>query len=81
MSARNSAACRRASPSEDCSGITGCCNLLNALANPRYPEHEELSKWIGGRSDPEVFTIDRVNRRVHRYTVTAKPLRVNPSRG
>jgi len=46
----------------DCGGIPGYDNLLNALADPRHPEHEELGQWIGGRFDPEAFSIDKVDR-------------------
>lgn len=51
-----------ACPPEDCGGIPGYYNLLDALADRRHPEHEELSEWIGGSFDPEAFSIDKVNR-------------------
>lgn len=51
-----------ACPPEDCGGIPGYYNLLEALADPRHPEHEELSEWIGGNFDPQAFSVGQVNR-------------------
>src|SRR5437868_7996699 len=51
-----------ACPPEDCGGIPGYYNLLDALADPGHPRHEELCDWIGGEFNPEAFFIDKVNR-------------------
>jgi Plasmid pRiA4b ORF-3-like protein len=51
-----------ACPPEDCGGIPGYYNLLEALADPRHPEHEELSEWIGGHFNPQAFSVERANR-------------------
>lgn len=65
---------RLACPPEDCGGIPGYYNLLEALADRSHPEHEELSEWIGGHFDPEAFSIDKVNRLLsppHRHSKTS----------
>lgn len=50
-----------ACPPEDCGGIPGYYDLLDALADPSHPRHEELQDWIGD-FDPEAFSADQVNR-------------------
>jgi Plasmid pRiA4b ORF-3-like protein/Domain of unknown function (DUF6933) len=46
---------RRACPPEDCGGPWGYRELLEILADPAHPEHEERLKWLGGPFDPEAF--------------------------
>jgi pRiA4b ORF-3-like protein len=54
-----------ACPPEDCGGIGGFCSLLEALQNPRHPQHRELLKWVGEDYDPEKFSIGAINRILH----------------
>ncbi len=46
---------RGACPPEDCGGTWGYRDLLEILADPRHPEHDERREWIGRPFDPEVF--------------------------
>lgn len=50
-----------ACPPEDCGGIGGYYNLLEALADPKHPDHEDLKDWIGGEWDAMRFDQDEVN--------------------
>ena len=50
-----------ACPPEDCGGIYGYLQLLEALQNPDHPEHDDMLEWIGGEFDPEAFDLDGVN--------------------
>ena len=50
-----------ACPPEDCGGIGGYYNLLEALADPMHPEHEDLKGWIGGEWDAMRFDQGEVN--------------------
>jgi hypothetical protein len=55
----------RACPPEDCGGIWGYYQLLETLADPANPEHEEMMEWTGGPLDPEAFNLEAANRRVN----------------
>ena len=45
----------RACPPEDCGGVWGYGDFLEAIRNPKHEEHESMLEWIGGRFDPEEF--------------------------
>jgi len=53
----------RHAPPEDCGGIPGFYNLLEAIRDPEHEEHEELLDWVGGGFDPDAFSVEEVNRR------------------
>ena len=56
---------RRACPPEDCGGIWGYENLLEAMRNPMHPEHEELVTWLDDEDwDPGAFSLDNANARL-----------------
>jgi hypothetical protein len=54
----------RACPPEDCGGIWGYSELLEAVRDPEHPEHEEMLDWLEGNFDPEAFDLNEVNRRL-----------------
>lgn len=51
---------KRACPPEDCGGVWGYAELLEVLANPAHPRHQELKEWVGGEFDPEAFSPQEV---------------------
>jgi hypothetical protein len=51
----------RACPPEDCGGVWGYANLLEALKNRKHPEHKDLKEWIGGSWDAEAFSVTETN--------------------
>ena len=53
---------KRACPPEDCGGIPGFYDLLEALADKKHPDHEHLTEWVGGEFDPKALNLDEVNR-------------------
>ena len=53
----------RACPPEDCGGVGGFFQLMEAIRNPDHPEHEEQLEWVGEDYDPEAFSIETVNRK------------------
>jgi Plasmid pRiA4b ORF-3-like protein len=56
----------RACPPEDCGGVFGYADFLEATQDPDHPDHEELLAWIGGSFDPDAFDADAINRRLKR---------------
>ncbi len=46
---------RRACPPEDCGGIYGYQEFLEAVRNPAHEEHENMLEWVGGYYDPGEF--------------------------
>jgi len=55
---------KRACPPEDCGGPWGYMNFLRVINDPDDPEHQETVDWIGGKFDPESFSVESVNRRL-----------------
>jgi len=50
-----------ACPPEDCGGIGGYYNLLEILADPKHPEHEDMKEWLAGELDVAEFNLEGVN--------------------
>ena len=55
---------KRACPPEDCGGIWGYYDFLEAIQDPKHPEHDEMLEWVGGSFDPEEFDLDAINEEV-----------------
>lgn len=49
-------------PPDDCGGTGGYENFLEAICNPEHPEHKDMLRWIGGKFDPEKFSVRSANR-------------------
>lgn len=71
---------RRACPPEDCGGMWSYYQLLDALRDPRHPEHAELLGWAGGPIDPEAFSVDTVNIRLAVFRNQPPPSKPRRSR-
>ncbi len=50
----------RACPPEDCGGIWGYQNFLEAIMDSGNPQHEELLDWVGGDFNSEFFDVKDV---------------------
>jgi hypothetical protein len=57
---------KRACPPEDVGGVWGYDTFLEAIKDPKHPEHEMYTEWIDGDFDPEEFDLDEVNERLKR---------------
>jgi len=54
----------RACPPEDVGGVPGYEDFLDAVRDPKHPEHGGLLEWVGGAFDPEEFDVDEVNQKL-----------------
>jgi hypothetical protein len=45
----------RACPPDDCGGVWGYADFLEAIQNPKHEQHEDMLELIGGRFDSEDF--------------------------
>jgi hypothetical protein len=45
----------RACPPEDCGGVWGYAELIEAIGNKQHESHEDLLEWLGGSFAPEAF--------------------------
>jgi len=52
---------KRACPPEDCGGVWGYADLLEAIADESHPEHEMYLEWLGGEVNPEAFDLAEIN--------------------
>ena len=57
---------KRACPPEDCGGVWGYPDFLEAIADSEHEEHDELLEWVGGEFDPEAFDLAEVNAALRR---------------
>jgi hypothetical protein len=57
----------RACPPEDCGGVWGYADFLEAMADPKHPSHRDMKEWYGVKFDPEKFSAEAVNRELRRY--------------
>ena len=53
-------------PPEDCGGIWGYAELLDALKDSKHERHEEMKDWIGGNWDASAFDLDATNKLLKR---------------
>jgi hypothetical protein len=55
-----------ACPPEDVGGLPGFYNLLEALDDPKHPDHEEMLDWCGGRFDSNALDEASIRKRLAR---------------
>ncbi|MEI7634825.1 MAG: plasmid pRiA4b ORF-3 family protein [bacterium] len=71
---------RLAGPPEDCGGIMGFYGMLEALSDPNADEVERDNylEWLGGKFDPEAFSVEDINKKFDKWLnlpKTTKPAR------
>ena len=52
---------KRACPPEDCGGVWGYLEILDAIRDPAHPEHKDTLDLVGDSFDPEHFDVAEVN--------------------
>lgn len=58
---------KRSCPPEDCGGVWGYADFLEAIADPKHEQHSELLEWAGGEFDPDAFDPEAVNSRMRQW--------------
>jgi Plasmid pRiA4b ORF-3-like protein len=58
---------KRNCPPEDCGGVWGYADFLEAIKDPQHPEHDELLEWVGEEFDPEAFDLVGLNEALARF--------------
>ena len=51
----------RECPPEDCGGVCGYQEFLQAIQNSSHPEHENMLEWVDDEFDPEYFDLKETN--------------------
>lgn len=46
---------------DKCGGTGGYEDFLEAIRDPKHPEHDEILEWIGGSFDPEAFDLSEIH--------------------
>lgn len=54
----------RRCPPEDVGSLSGFEAFLDAMADPKHPEHKAMMTWHGGPFDPDDIDAERINRRL-----------------
>ena len=57
---------QRACPPEDCGGVSGFAEFLEAIGDPDHDEHQDYLSWVGGSFDWERFDLAAVNATLQR---------------
>lgn len=52
---------KRACPPEDVGGVWGYAEFIEAIRDPKHPEHEGMLEWVGGSFDPAEFDLEDIN--------------------
>jgi hypothetical protein len=52
----------RACPPEDCGGVWGYEDRLQALTDLRHNSHKSTLEWLGEEFDPEAFDLEEINK-------------------
>jgi len=60
---------KNACPPDDCGGVPGYYNLLEAIKDPKHKEHKDLLEWLGGSYEPRHFDTEKVNARLKRMKI------------
>jgi len=60
-------------PPEDVGGFPGYCEFLDAIADPKHPEHENLKEWFGDTFDPNQPETDELKLEVLKLAKRWKP--------
>lgn len=56
---------KRKCPPEDVGGIPGYYRFLAVIRDPKHEEYRDMMEWVGGRYDPDDFSVNDANVDLH----------------
>ena len=59
-------------PPEDCGGIPGFYAFLDAVSDPKHPDHDDQIDWYGDTFDPDSFGAARIHKDLGRIAARLK---------
>ncbi len=59
-------------PPEDCGGVWGYADMLEAIQDPEHEEHENYIEWLGEDFDPRYFDKSEINQALKQVKRWAK---------
>ena len=62
-----------ACPPEDCGGVWGYAHLIEVMANPEHPEHEDYKEWLGHKLQPGRTNIAKARKAIKDYLYVNLP--------
>lgn len=65
-------------PPEDVGGIPGFYEFLNAIRDPKHPDHEDRLEWYGGVFDPNKLDTERIRKDLNRIAARRKRSNAKP---
>jgi hypothetical protein len=54
-------------PPEDCGGLWGYYNLLEAIEDKNHPEHKDMLEWLGGEYNKDYFNLEETNNKLRNF--------------
>ena len=55
---------KKACPPEDCGGVWGYSDFLDAIKDPKNEEHKSMLEWVGREFDSDAFDMKLINRKL-----------------
>ena len=62
-----------ACPPEDCGGVWGYAHLIEIMADPEHPEHEDYKEWLGHKLQPGRTNIAKARKAIKNYLYVNMP--------
>jgi Plasmid pRiA4b ORF-3-like protein len=59
-------------PPEDIGGVPGFYEFLDAINDPKHPDHEDRIDWYGEMFDPDELDTDRIRKTLNRIATRRK---------
>ena len=65
-----------ACPPEDCGGVPGYMLFLEAIRDPKHPNHKEMLEWFDGIFDPELVNLKKTNTQLNKLFTSKAAIQI-----